>query len=98
MRRVVGGVTYTCRSVKNAQVLSNELEQMSWLSSVQKIDRLGIIVAKLACECVGGKDVGHKTGLVHRCQKDIVKKIKDEAVEGVGRKDCGGGSWRVDHG
>ena len=70
MQRVVGGVTYTCRGVKNAQVLSNELEQMSWLScgSVQKIERLGITVAKLACECVGGKDVGHKTGLLHGCQ------------------------------
>ena len=70
MQRVVGGATYTCRSVKNAPVLSNELEQMSWLScgSVQKIDRLGIIVAKLACKCVGGKDVGHRAGLLQRCQ------------------------------
>ena len=67
MQRAVGGATYTCRSVKNAQVLSNELEQMSWLS-YGSIDRLEITIAKLACKCVVGKDVRHRAGLLHGSQ------------------------------
>ena len=67
MQRVVGGVTYTCRGVKNEQVLSIELEQMSWLSC-GSVDRLEITIAKMACKCFGGKDVRHRAGLLHRCQ------------------------------
>ena len=52
---------------ENAQVLSNELEQMSWLSC-GSVDRLEITIAKLACKCVGGKDVRHKAGLLHGSQ------------------------------
>ena len=36
--------------------------------SLQKIDRLGVTMSKLACKCVGGKDVRHRAGLLHRCQ------------------------------
>ena len=75
MHRVVGRVTFTCRGVKNPQVLSNELEQMSWLSC-GSVDRLGITVAKLACECVGRKDVGHKIGLLMGVNKIPLRRSK----------------------
>ena len=41
---------------------------VAMLRSLQKIDRLGVIMSKLACKCVGGKDVRHKAGLLHGCQ------------------------------